>query len=228
MADHHQLVDQIRAFVQSSDQTLTPRLEELAKEYADACVSINTRLSRCQRLLQQGLRSEAIQSAESEPKLLDVIAALDFPERPEWDEIASLYGLPAAPPMSIEAAGFLNEAYALEDPLRELLRSHRRLALTPRSADRPDRRAPEVGGAGFHQSDLERRSTDLRESSISPDPGRGDGRGEAAGRRRGGPAPRRARSFALGRTASRLACPRAAQGRLPTPGPPDSGQPGGS
>jgi len=129
MADHHQLVDQIRAFVQSSDQTLTPRLEELAKEYADACVSINTRLSRCQRLLQQGLRSEAIQSAESEPKLLDVIAALDFPERPEWDEIASLYGLPAAPPMSIEAAGFLNEAYALEDPLRELLRTHRRLAL---------------------------------------------------------------------------------------------------
>jgi hypothetical protein len=129
MADHHQVVDQIRAFAQSSDQTLTPQLEELAREYAEVCVAVNLRLGRCQRLLQQGLRSEAIQLAESEPKLLDSVAALDFPERGEWNDIAALYNFPAAPPIAVEAAQFLNEAYALEDPLQDLLRTHRRLAL---------------------------------------------------------------------------------------------------
>lgn len=129
MADHHQLVDQVRAFAQSSDQTHTPQLEELAREYAEACAAVNLRLGRCQRLLQQGLRSEAIQLAEAEPKLLDSVAALDFPERGEWNELAAIYNLPAAPSIAVEAAQFLNEAYALEDPLQDLLRTHRRLAL---------------------------------------------------------------------------------------------------
>jgi hypothetical protein len=129
MADHYQIVDQIRAFVQSSDQTRNGFLESLALTYADACVEVNQRMGRCHRLLQQGLRSEAIQLADSEPKLLDVIAALDFPERVAWDEVVQIYELSAAPKLAVEQAQFLNEAYALEDPLQDLLRRHRRLAL---------------------------------------------------------------------------------------------------
>jgi hypothetical protein len=139
MADYHQLVDQLRAFVQSSDQTRNVVLESLASTYAEACVEINQRMGRCHRLLQQGLRSEAIQLADSEPKLLDSLGALDFPERADWDELVQIYELAPAPKLSIEQAQFLNEAYAQEDPLQDLLRVHRRLALqrariTPRIA----------------------------------------------------------------------------------------------
>ena len=133
MADYHQIVDQIRGLVQATDLTRSERLETLASAYAEACSEVNQRLGRCQRLLQQGLRSEAIQLAETEPKLLDAVASLDFRERAEWDELVSMYGMASAPKLQVEAAGFLNEAYAQEEPLQELLRSHRRLA-TQRSA----------------------------------------------------------------------------------------------
>ncbi len=128
MADYHQIVEQIRAFLQSSDQTRNERLEGLASAYAEHCADANQRLGRCQRLLQQGLRSEAIQLAESEPRLLDAIVALDFPERPQWDDLVGIYDLAAAPRIMVEAGVGLNDAYAQEQPLQELLRNHRRLA----------------------------------------------------------------------------------------------------
>ena len=105
------------------------RLAGLASAYADACAEAAQRLGRCHRLLQQGLRTEAIQLAESEPKLLDSLAVLDFPERPEWDDLVQMRDLTAAPRIPLEPARLLNEAYAEEDPLQELLRRHRRLAL---------------------------------------------------------------------------------------------------
>jgi hypothetical protein len=128
MADHHQIVEQIRAFLQGSDQTRNERLDGLAAAYAEACADANQRLGRCHRLLLQGLRSEAIQQAEAEPRLLDATAALDFPERNEWDEIVDIYSLPAAPKPMAEARTALSEAYALAEPLQNLLRQHRRLA----------------------------------------------------------------------------------------------------
>ncbi len=84
MPDLHQIVDQIRAFLQSSDQTRSDSLQGLASAYAEACGEVNQRLGRCQRLLQQGLRSEAIQLADAEPMLLHATAALEFPERAAW------------------------------------------------------------------------------------------------------------------------------------------------
>ena len=129
MADYHQIVDEIREFLQASDQTRNERLEVLASAYAEACIEANQRLGRCLRLLQQGLRSEAIQLAESEPRLLDAIAALDFPERAQWDELVEIYELAPAPRLLVEAGGVLNEAYAQEEPLQDLLNNHRRLAM---------------------------------------------------------------------------------------------------
>jgi hypothetical protein len=129
MPDHHEIVDRIRGLLQAVDQTRTPELEALAASYARECGEAARRLSRCHRLLQQGLRSEAIQLAEIEPRLLDVIADLDFPERADWDELIQIYGLPDAARFPIESASFLNEAYAEEDPIQDLLRTHRRLAL---------------------------------------------------------------------------------------------------
>ena len=129
MADYHQIVEQIRTALHSGDPGHNGRLAGLASAYADACAEAAQRLGRCHRLLQQGLRSEAIQLAESEPKLLDTLAILDFPERPEWDDVVQLRNLTAAPRIPLEPARLLNEAYADEDPLQELMRRHRRLAL---------------------------------------------------------------------------------------------------
>lgn len=129
MNSANEVVDEIRAFLQSNDQTFRNELRDLASTFAEACTEVNQRLQKCNRLLQQGLRSEAIHLAEAEPKLLDVLAVLDFPERAGWDEIVQLYQLSAAPALGTTIAEYLNEAYAQENPLQDLLRSHRRLAL---------------------------------------------------------------------------------------------------
>ena len=129
MADHHQLVDQIRAFVQSSDQTRNALLESLASTYAEACVDVNQRMGRCHRLFQQGLRSEAIQLAESEPKLLESLAALDFPERADWDELVQIYQLGRGPEARGRTGAISQRGLCPGRPAPGLVRMHRRLAL---------------------------------------------------------------------------------------------------
>jgi hypothetical protein len=130
MADPQRLVDDIRAFLQSSDQTQTDRLRGLATEYAEACQQVNARLRRCEEYLRQNLRGEAIQFAQAEPPLLEIVAVLDFPDRPHWHEVVMAYHLPEAPPLRLESAAALNQAYAEVAPLEPLLRRHRRLALS--------------------------------------------------------------------------------------------------
>ncbi|HEV3205258.1 MAG TPA: hypothetical protein VGY77_12775, partial [Gemmataceae bacterium] len=129
MVDYQRVVDEIRSLLQSADQTLTDLLKELAAEYAQACREANQRLRRCEEFLQKGLRSEAIQLAQAEPNLLDLVAILDFPERGHWDELLLSYGLPASPQLPMKTAEALNEAYSQVVPVEHLLRKHRYLAL---------------------------------------------------------------------------------------------------
>jgi hypothetical protein len=129
VVDQQQVVADIRSFLHSSDQTVTDSLRQLAKAYNAACQDANQRLRRCADFLQQGLRTEAIHLAQAEPVLLDVVAALDFPELAQWEEICLAYGLPSPVKLQLEAAEALNEAYADVLPLEDLLRRHRLLAL---------------------------------------------------------------------------------------------------
>jgi hypothetical protein len=129
MPDYHRVVDEIRSFLNSNDQTYNDSLRKLAVDYAEACAEVNQRLRRCEEFLQRGLRSEAIQYAQTEPVLLDVLAALDFPERGQWEELALLYGLPPPQRLRLDTAEALNRAYVEEQPLEQLMRQHRRLAL---------------------------------------------------------------------------------------------------
>jgi hypothetical protein len=139
MIDYQRVVDEIRSFLQSVDQTNSDHLRELAAEYAEACKEANRRLRRCDEFLQKGLRSEAIHLAQAEPVLLDMVATLDFPELDTWREITVSYGLPAAPRLSLTTAEALNEAYTVVQPLEHLLRKHRLLALA--HAPLPERMA---------------------------------------------------------------------------------------
>ena len=129
MVDYQRVVDEIRSFLQSVDQTNSDHLRELAAEYAEACKEANRRLRRCDEFLQKGLRSEAIHLAQAEPVLLDMVATLDFPELATWREIALSYSLPAPPQLSLATAEALNEAYTVVQPLEHLLHKHRLLAL---------------------------------------------------------------------------------------------------
>jgi hypothetical protein len=129
MADIARTVDDIRGFLFSYDQVLNPHLPDLARDYADACIEANKRLAKCQRLLQQGLRAEAIHLAMEAPDLLDAIRVLDFAERASWLEIVKQYNLHFPPEFDATAIEFLQSAYVDDNPLRELMRNHRRLAL---------------------------------------------------------------------------------------------------
>lgn len=130
MSEFQQVVDDIRAFLQGDDQTYRDELRALASEFREACVAVDRRLKQCNRLLAKGLRAEALHEADTEPRLLDLVTLLDFPEREDWDELVATYGLEAGPRVDLELASALNEAYAEADPLAELLRHHRLLALS--------------------------------------------------------------------------------------------------
>lgn len=129
MSDPHRIVDEIRACLQASDQSYKERHRDLALEYAEACVEANRRLAQCAQLIKQGLRPEAIHLAEAAPNLLEALAELDFAERAGWLDLVALYSLPSPPDLDLATAEHLNVAYAEYDPLRNLLKKHRRMAL---------------------------------------------------------------------------------------------------
>ncbi len=63
------------------------------------------------------------------PNLLDWCARLDFPEIDDWFEILKFYGISVPPLLDRVAAQQLQEAIVDEQPLEELLRQHRQLAI---------------------------------------------------------------------------------------------------
>lgn len=100
-------------------------LAELAAAYATACDEANARLRRCIDYLRRGFRSEAINLAEMHPKLLEMVAALDIPEIDQWEHLCAMYECARPPRIAIESAAELNEAYAQEQELADLLAEHR-------------------------------------------------------------------------------------------------------
>jgi hypothetical protein len=129
MAEYHEFVDQIRAVLQAGQLPDEGTLQVLAEGYAAACAEANERLTSCTRLLHAGRRAEAIHQAEIDPNLLSMLTTLDFPEREDWDALSEQRGLTRAQALKLDDAVALNEAYAQHDPLRDLLRRYRRLAL---------------------------------------------------------------------------------------------------
>lgn len=129
MLDYQRIVDDVRSTLHTANPATVDYLRAAAADYLLACEQVNDRLRRCGGLLRQGLRSEALHLCDLEPNLLDVVAMLDFPERGEWIRVLTPYGVAAPPPLMLDVAAELNQAYALEQPLAALLDRHRLLAL---------------------------------------------------------------------------------------------------
>ena len=123
------MIDQIRAYIFSSDQTKSEEIEQLARQYAEACRNANERLTRCGDFLEKGLRTQAIHVAEAEPDLLEVVSVLNFAELDEWQELAGSYGLDRFEALKLDVASAVSQAYEIEKQLEGLLNQHRRLAL---------------------------------------------------------------------------------------------------
>ncbi|HEX7376722.1 MAG TPA: hypothetical protein VF278_06395 [Pirellulales bacterium] len=124
------LVDEIRAYVYSVDQTSSEPMRQLASRYANECRSANERLTRCGDLLDRGFRAQAIALSEVEPDLLELVEVVAFSELDQWQELTATYeGVERCRPLNQEVANSLAAAYEPEQQLEKLHRRHRRLAL---------------------------------------------------------------------------------------------------
>ncbi len=129
MSDFTRVVEFLRDIRQGPLQSVNDEMVQLAADYAQLCVQANERLRQCSTFLQQGLRTEAIHLAEESPNLLDFVAALDLPDQGAWAEFCQNNGMAIPPPLQLERAAQLNEAYAQDQPLEHLMAHHRLLAL---------------------------------------------------------------------------------------------------
>src|SRR4051812_44639870 len=125
MQTYQQYIDDILGAVYSPETADPDFLRDSAAMYAEACAEVNDRLRNVGRLLHRGLRSEAIQFAEQEPNLLDMVGMLDFQELSAWREMLVGWGMAEPPRLLIELAADLNKAYADHEPLEAILKQHR-------------------------------------------------------------------------------------------------------
>lgn len=130
MKPYQYYIDDILGAVYSPETADPDFLRDSAAMYAEACAEVNDRLRNVARLINRGLRSEAIQLAEQEPNLLDTFGLLDFPELPSWREMLVNWSMAEPPKLLVELASDLNRAYAEHQPIETLLRRHRLLALS--------------------------------------------------------------------------------------------------
>lgn len=126
---YKRLVDAINELLDSSDQTLSPQMRDLAERYTASCREVNERLRRCEEYLSQGLVSEAIQLSEADPNLIDAAGTLDFERVDEFRDLLADHGFEEPPRLLVDIAQQLNESYGTHLGLEDLLRRHRRLAL---------------------------------------------------------------------------------------------------
>src|SRR3954471_2216372 len=130
MADYQRVVEFLRDFRGAAVQAVTDEVRDAATAYATLCAEANERLRQCNTLLQRGLRGEAINLAEATPNLLDLVAALDLPDPEGWAEFCQRTDRPVPPPLQIDRASQLNDAYGQDQPVEQLFSRHRRLALS--------------------------------------------------------------------------------------------------
>ncbi|MER3417219.1 MAG: hypothetical protein C4297_13570 [Gemmataceae bacterium] len=130
MINFSQLINRIKVQAQTNTRGFDQSVRDLAEAYSQAVVNVHNRLQRCEEYLTQGRLCEAIHLAEEPPRLLDVIAQLNFPERDRWHELLSDLGIPVTVAIpSLKAAEELNAAYARYEAQKPLWQQLRRACL---------------------------------------------------------------------------------------------------
>ena len=115
------MVRAIQALLSSRNEPVEEELVDLASQHEEFVNAAARRLENVEQLLSKGLRSEAIERAEADPNLNDVLTALDFPELGPWNELLESKGIQPVPGISVEAAAELNDAYLASGSIEKLV-----------------------------------------------------------------------------------------------------------
>src|SRR5438067_373864 len=84
----------------------------IAADYARLCHDANQRLEQCAAMISKGSEYQALQLAETEPELLDLISDLSFAESKEWAEFCEKNHLPTPERIDARAVTTLNDLYS--------------------------------------------------------------------------------------------------------------------
>ena len=123
------ITNAIQNFFEIGGELSEDAIEDLHSQFVELVESSNQRLKKCDELLRSGLRGEAIQEAELEPNLFEMVAELDIPSWDAWRAYVIENGFSPQPDLLVDVAAALNEAYTANQPLEKLLRRHRAYAL---------------------------------------------------------------------------------------------------
>ena len=125
------LLVEIRRIMDSDSSPDKDELTDVVGRYADVVRVVNDELRACDSLLRQGLRGEAIQRSERVPKLLEeIVPTIAILENEGWLDFVQLQkGQRLPPPLMVEVATDINDAYLFEASLEKLLGYHRLHAL---------------------------------------------------------------------------------------------------
>ncbi|HEY3900593.1 MAG TPA: hypothetical protein VGM54_18440 [Chthoniobacter sp.] len=123
------LIRQMReALVEGRDAPL----ESLAADYARVCEEAIQRLESCAAMLEKGSDYQALQLAETEPALLDLIGSLSFAESPQWIAYCETNHLPSPQRFDGKAVQALDTLYAKGISVSHPLYKDYRAAVTSR------------------------------------------------------------------------------------------------
>ena len=93
------------------EETTTFSLEEAALIYAQQCAEAELRLDRVAAMMEKGSDYQALQVAEEEPALLDLVAALSFGDEKSWQGYCETQGLQVAPRLNAKIVQQLEALY---------------------------------------------------------------------------------------------------------------------
>ena len=92
-------------------QSISAVAPKLAEDYAVACKAANLRLQQCEAMIKAGDQHQAIQLAETQPNLLDVITMLEFAQADEWRSYCEQRSLAIPDCIDFHAVQTLNDTY---------------------------------------------------------------------------------------------------------------------
>ncbi|GEP43923.1 hypothetical protein [Brevifollis gellanilyticus] len=104
------IIDILRSTLQTG--IVSSAVENAAGAYARLCTEASTRLHRISAMLEKGSDYQAIQAAEEEPPLLDLIAVLSFGSEKAWMDFCQAHQLPIAPKLDSKTVQALDRLYA--------------------------------------------------------------------------------------------------------------------
>jgi len=105
-----QTIETLRATLQTG--LLSAAAETAAAQYARLCAEAETRMEMIAAMLAKGSDYQALQTAEQEPPLLDLVGVLSFGGERAWQDFCQAHQLPVAPRIDAKTVQVLDRLYA--------------------------------------------------------------------------------------------------------------------